>query len=122
MKSDICPNAEDGVLYNLHNIDQLTGYPFIYRNSQDDQQFVAKSDISVSPPKKNYLAASAASFASRPDHPSNKSKSLVSLGSRHFSKGDIEENHDYVEPKEITPISAKDNTYAEGVDAGIQCS
>ena len=94
MKSDICPKADEdnGAFNNLLNIDQLTGYPHIYQNSQDNQQqLVAKSDISVSPPPKQHnFHHNTASFASRLEQPSHlKSKSLLSLGSRHFSKGDI---------------------------------
>lgn len=44
---------------------------------------------------------------------------MISQNSRHFSKGEMNNLGEEENERELTPISVKDNTLIEGVDAGI---
>ena len=48
-----------------------------------------------------------------------RKSSIMSQGSKHFSKPDFEQEVD--EEGDITPISTEDNNFMEGLDTEVEC-
>jgi len=51
----------------------------------------------------------------------DRKNSVLSQGSKHFSKPDFEHEANEEGEKDITPISTKDHNFMEGLDAEVQC-